>query len=191
MRLMRQLEQVIPESIMQEMELPDAIREIEISGRNSSFDFVEFVKMMRKGHDTRLRKRVEKEADAVAATGYSNAEVRDFRKIFIQYDPTGSDRMPFEEFKRLLERITPLNPKLTGELRSIWNKCLKGYGQREDNSSDFPDFLRVMKECLARDFANMRSGTTNVHRRPSRAVLLQQSSIHSEAVTDHSDSAAT
>jgi len=169
-RLLKQLESVIPEPVMQEMELLEAVREIELNGWNSTFDFSAFVRMMRQAHDTRLRKRVEKEAGAVEDTGFSNGEVRDFRKIFIQYDPAGTDRLPFDDLKRLLERIAPVGTKISSQLKLIWKKCVKT--QSEDMSADFPDFLRIMKECMDCDLISMKSAPHNGPRRSSTARAL-------------------
>jgi Ca2+-binding EF-hand superfamily protein len=169
-RLLKELESAIPEPVFQEMELLEAVREIELNGWNSTFDFSAFVLMMRQAHDTRLRKRVDKEAAAVADTGYSNGEVRDFRKIFIQHDPAGTDRLPFDDLKRILERIAPVGTKLVPKLKMIWKACVKN--QCEDMSADFPDFLRIMKECMDCDLISIRSSPKNGTRRNSTARAL-------------------
>jgi hypothetical protein len=164
-RLLKQLKRVIPEPIFQEMELLEAVREIEINGWNSTFDFSAFVRLMRQAYDTRLRKRVEKEAAAVADTLFSNSEVRDFRKVFIQYDPAGTDRLLFDDLRRMLERILPSH-----SLKAIWKSCVKN--PCEEMSADFPDFLRIMKECTDQDLTAIRSSKQYGTRRPSTARAL-------------------
>jgi len=180
-RLLKQLESVIPEPVFQEMELLEAVREIELNGWNSTFDFSAFVRMMRQAHDTRLRKHVEKEAAAVADTGYSVSEVRDFRKIFIQYDPDGTDALPFEDLRRILERIVPAGTRLTSQLTLMWKKCVKS--QSEDLIADFPDFLRIMKECMDSDLITVKSspqhGSSKSSRRSytARALAMNDESV--------------
>merc|ERR1711988_620548 len=106
---------------------------------------------------------------AVQSTGYSIGEVKDFRKIFIMHDPNGIDRIFLEDVKKLLERVAPLNSKLSAELRQIWRQAVNPW--REDMSADFPDFMSVMKECMYRDFAGIRSSSGGGPKRRSSRIM--------------------
>jgi Ca2+-binding EF-hand superfamily protein len=185
-RLLKQLESAIPEPVFQEMELLEAVREIEINGLSSTFDFLALVRMMRKAHDTRLHKLVEREAAAVAETGCSNDEVRDFRKVFIQYDPAGTDRLAFEDLKRIFERIAPVGTGLAPQLKLIWKKWVMF--QSEDMTVDFPDFLRIMKECMDCDLISISSAPQNGTRRLSAARALAN---NVQIQSDHHSGRAT
>jgi hypothetical protein len=172
LRLLKRLEELIPEQVFQEMELAETARDIAANKRNDAFTFADFVKMMRAGNNARLRKKMEKERLAIESTGFTNAEVRDFRGIFISCAQYGADSLSFDDLKKLLERATTLSAKLQTELKLMWKNCVKPYWQ-EMTLCDFPSFLLLMSEIVNKNFASIISWCppTALHRRQSQGLL--------------------
>merc|ERR1712048_542306 len=101
------------------------------------------------------RHKMEKEDRAIAETGFTPAQVMDFREIFLMEDTEGKDVLSFQNVKVLLHRISPLSAKLVQELGDSWQKIVES--EKDRWCIDFPDFLLLMRHLIDINFANIAS----------------------------------
>jgi len=122
------------------------------------FHFQDFLRLLRGLQNHRRREALAKESEAVKLSQFTPQQVRGFRDIFVEADAEGEDALPFDTVLRLLHRISPLGDRLESELRQVWHLFVTP--SPEDSmsmSTDFPDYLLLMKHLLDVDFVSLRT----------------------------------
>jgi len=160
--LMRLVEDMIPDMARDKSQRPkllDLMRQVDHDG-SGSLDFFDFLKLMQLFRLHQEKERVLKEQVAIKDTGFAAAEVAEFRELFLIGDD-GSGELSFQEFKAMINGITPLGDALTAELEKIFYEVTDlalGVNGSADEA-DFPEFLWLMKELLTRNFAGIKEKT--------------------------------
>lgn len=132
------------------------------SNGDGTFEFLEFLRLIRQFRNLSESQRARKERLAVIQTKFDFFEIKGFREIFIATGSRGLDFLNFEQVRGLLHKITPLGDKLTARLQSMWASVSKL------DSLDFPDFLMLMRRLLDVNFAGIKDRTAHYsHRRKS------------------------
>eukprot|EP00931_Biecheleriopsis_adriatica_P060303 TRINITY_DN36202_c0_g1_i1.p1 TRINITY_DN36202_c0_g1~~TRINITY_DN36202_c0_g1_i1.p1 ORF type:complete len:993 (-),score=227.74 TRINITY_DN36202_c0_g1_i1:28-2868(-) len=125
--------------------------------------FTEFLKLMQLFREFQDREHVQKELNAIKGTGFSGAEVAEFRDFFLNGDYSSGGELSFEELRAMIHQITPLGDALTAELHKIYHDITikRGAGSNgaQNQELDFPDFLWMMKHLLDINFANIKEKT--------------------------------
>jgi len=131
---------------------------------NGSLGFKDFLKLLRLVLDFQDKERAQKELAAIKSTGFSQAEVLDFRELFLQADE-GYGVLSFEAVRAMIHSITPLGDNLGFQLQSVFafvtrKKVQSGIGSGE--AVDFSEFLMLMKQLLDMNFARLKEKTSQV-----------------------------
>lgn len=124
---------------------------------SGSLDFHEFARLVRQIHDFSTMERIYKESKAIEKTGFDTSEVQSFRDIFMSQGEGAKD-LPFADVRTILQGICPMGAKQTEELAERCRKVLKVApdAAEERLTLDFPDFLRLMREVIDTNFAQIR-----------------------------------
>eukprot|EP00441_Pelagodinium_beii_P043394 CAMPEP_0197627016 /NCGR_PEP_ID=MMETSP1338-20131121/5749_1 /TAXON_ID=43686 ORGANISM="Pelagodinium beii, Strain RCC1491" /NCGR_SAMPLE_ID=MMETSP1338 /ASSEMBLY_ACC=CAM_ASM_000754 /LENGTH=1038 /DNA_ID=CAMNT_0043197627 /DNA_START=1 /DNA_END=3117 /DNA_ORIENTATION=- len=161
--LMRLVEDMIPDMARDKNQRPkllDLMRQVDTDG-SGSLDFYDFLKLMQLFREHQDKERVLKEQVAIKDTGFTATEVAEFRELFLAADDS-SGELSFQEFKTMVDGITPLGDALTQELEKIFyevtDRSLGVDGNADE--ADFPEFLWLMKELLQRNFAGIKEKTS-------------------------------
>eukprot|EP00928_Gymnodinium_smaydae_P095017 TRINITY_DN8096_c1_g1_i1.p1 TRINITY_DN8096_c1_g1~~TRINITY_DN8096_c1_g1_i1.p1 ORF type:complete len:1003 (+),score=230.66 TRINITY_DN8096_c1_g1_i1:234-3011(+) len=129
---------------------------------SGTFDFDDFLRLMRCFKDMHEQLQIKKELTAVAETGFSAAEVLDFRELFAAA-AGGTGEMDFERVKAMLGGIVPMGSRNSSILRKKFievaqrSEGVHSDASAEEDMMDFPEFLWLMKALLDMDFANMNN----------------------------------
>merc|ERR1712054_568622 len=118
---------------------------------------------MRQLRDMQDQMRLSKELDAVNSTKFTPPEVQEFRELFVAAGH-GLKELDFNMVRELLKGIVPMGAKNIQELRQKFNKmAAKQCGVVGDaDLLDFPEFLWLMRELIATNFAGMNSKAEQV-----------------------------
>jgi len=128
---------------------------------SGSLDFQEFARLVRRIYDYSTMSRISKEAKTIKKTGFDTHEVQAFREIFMNQLETigmGAKELPFGEVRAIMQGLCPMGAKQTEEFLAMFRNTLKVSpdATEEQLTADFPDFLRVMKEVIDTNFAQVR-----------------------------------
>jgi len=120
--------------------------------RNGELDFQEFLSLMHliheRGRGTRIEKETlkkQKENKIIEITKFSRFEVKEFRKVFHQFDTDSSGDMSCKEFEELLSQVVPTKGnKITADIKAL----ISDVDEDGDHVLDFAEFLHVMWKIL-------------------------------------------
>jgi Ca2+-binding EF-hand superfamily protein len=130
---------------------------------NGSLNFPDFLRIMRQLRDMQDQMRLSKELDAVNSTKFTPPEVQEFRELFVAAGH-GLKELDFNMVRELLKGIVPMGAKNIQELRQKFIKmAAKQCGVVGDvDLLDFPEFLWLMRELIATNFAGMNGKAEQV-----------------------------
>jgi Ca2+-binding EF-hand superfamily protein len=92
----------------------------------------------------------QREADVVAETLFSPAEVAQFREAFVDCDADGSGALSETEISSAFDEVVAFDILQVSQLQQEIKKIKKGRNPEEDKPKlfDFPEFLRFAKRAL-------------------------------------------
>lgn len=146
-------------------QLQEIIREADQDG-NGGLDFDDFLRLMSTVYELRSRNQLLKEKTAVKETGFAPHEVHDFRALFQAHAQLRANQLEFAGLQDMLSSICPLGDRNLQALTVLWREALAVYQDHLDardadlsDTIDFPEFLWLMRQVLATNFANVRERT--------------------------------
>lgn len=166
-------------------ELTKILAEVDENG-DGSLDFPDFLRLMRQFDDMQERSRIAKEELAMSKVQFTPTEVEDFRQLFLgkeQRDGSYRNALPFDQFSELIQKVVKLTRKQQEELYEFFSKIdatteggspkalmsstdqLKLKRESTANKGltvDFPEFLLLMDQLLAMDFAGIRENSERI-----------------------------
>jgi calmodulin len=129
------------------------------SDGNGKLEFPDFVVLMRQVKDLEFSERHAKEQTAKDETGFATNEVNEFRDLFLASCKTDSQGLiTLDELIDLISAICPMGEKNLKELTAIFTK-IASRSAIDDDSADFPEFLRLMRKLLDDNFGQIRERT--------------------------------
>ncbi|CAJ1344096.1 unnamed protein product [Effrenium voratum] len=132
----------------------------EVLGGTASSGLVAFLALARICHDFIEASKLKRERQAIQDTGFADAEVDEFRTLFMgQASPSGlpgsfSYRLAFDDVKLLLHNVVPLGHKNVQVLRKQV-RLVNKHGIQGDDSVNFPEFLHLLRRLLDANFAGI------------------------------------
>lgn len=146
--------------------LLEVMRAIDGDG-NGSIDFDDFLRFMQVFREEQDEAKIAKEKQAVVETGFTRDEVKDFRSLFLAADTKSTFDLSFAQVKAMIHRIVPIRDDRVTEFGQIFrNVASKPCWPENEGPVDlslcsvtFPQFLRLMRQLLDVDFAQIRSKT--------------------------------
>jgi len=124
-------------------------------------DFLGYLALMRKCHSLHITARFDKEKRATEETGFNQAEIHEFRQLFLNADINGDEELSLPEFKKMLSQICPMGEKNSNALSTIFHSivCEQHNVEGKDDEADFPEFLWVWHGLLECNFGGIREKT--------------------------------
>jgi len=119
-------------------------------GAKGTVDFKAFLRLVRKCHDLSDREKVLQEWDAIAKTGFTPIEVKEFREIFL-----GSTDRETVSLPQLLAMISPLVPM--GQQNSMATAEIFIEVVGKDKEAEFADFLMIFRRMLDSNIGNINA----------------------------------
>ncbi|CAK9018320.1 unnamed protein product [Durusdinium trenchii] len=119
---------------------------------------LEFLALARICHDIIELDKLKKERDTIQTTGFSAAEVDEFRGLFMEQATSSGlpgsfrNRIVFSELKALLKNVIPLGDNNVQELKKHIRIVRKHAGE---DSVNFTEFLHLMRSMLDSNFAGI------------------------------------
>lgn len=126
--------------------------------QDGQLDLREFLSMMRRVQDDQDEKRLASDQEAIEASRFSRAEVKEFRKVFQMFDSDESGELSFEDVKTMLGGIVPLGDNASKSLLSTL-KTIDHNGDREIN---FVEYLQLMRRLQDEDWNGINSRVSAV-----------------------------
>merc|ERR1740121_2835054 len=103
--------------------------------------------------------RLDKELATMEATGFSKAEVAEFRRFFIAFDEDQNGYMSLEEAMAMMKDICPFGAKNAAEFTKIFDEVVQDGAGKNPGHATFPDFLFLMRRLLDVNFAQILDRT--------------------------------
>merc|ERR1719167_718659 len=104
-------------------------------------DFQDFTLIIRQFIDLQAEEKMNKEKRAIEATGFSMAEVQDFRELFIIRDEDKDETLSWAEIKNLVGNICPLSSRLQQDLFKAFQEAQTAHatagGAKQAEAIDF------------------------------------------------------
>merc|ERR1712232_1141390 len=124
---------------------------------SGSYDFEEFVGILRKVHDAQELEDAVHEEYAIRQTRFSGREIAQFRELFRNTVKQKEGWITFQELKRMLDRVFCFEPGDKLNLRYIFLENVPKQPPDKEALADFPSFLLIMRELIDSNFANIAS----------------------------------
>jgi Ca2+-binding EF-hand superfamily protein len=125
-----------------------------VSGsHHGGLNFDDFLEMMRTVENEEQVRKHTRENDAIKSTGYTRAEVHEFRQIFDMFDADESGQMDFEELAGMFQHLLPAGDKAMGSLK----RFLSSVDQDSDRQADFPEFMMLMKKLQSENWNDINT----------------------------------
>jgi len=119
--------------------------------KDVNLEYSRCLQLLRQAHDKVNRERYEKETAAIHNTHFSDAEVKEFRRIFQTFDMTELGELEFETFAEWTSGIVCVDLPLSG-LQKSREERLNG-----DADLDFAEFLLAMRKLLDEDWMKINT----------------------------------
>ncbi|CAE8649147.1 unnamed protein product [Polarella glacialis] len=151
---------------------------------DGALDFQDFLRFMRHFDDEQLQNRIAKEQRAKDKTGFSTAEVEDFREFFMGKEQHGGifrSEIPLADFVAMINRIARLSRAQVLEVTEIFNElaCADdaggegaittaiqaqqgGSNNNNNSTADFAEFLMLMERVLRDDVAGIKAASQRI-----------------------------
>lgn len=136
--------------------------------KDGAIDFPEFLRMMRQVEDDADEELLALEEGARTATGFSRAEVKEFRNIFNSFDKDLSGQMSYGELKYLLGSLVHVDEGSgTGSALRAALSTVDEDGNRE---LSFPEFMRLMKKLQSENWNGINAAAKDASDRIAQCL---------------------
>lgn len=138
-------------------QLQKMIKEVDQDG-SGTMEFVDFLHLMQQFRDAQITTKVTKERIAIAETGFTYDEVKEWRELFLTVADPNSFHVSFDDVKDMVYSVCHF--RRGGELdefRDIFDSATRQEDRAASNFIDFPEFIRVVQKLFDIDFAQIRS----------------------------------
>jgi calmodulin len=139
------------------------------ASNKKTLSFRDFVHVCREFHDIRAATKLQKEQEAVKATGFEPDDVVSFRHVF--QEMTIGDQVTFARIRQTIGNFCALGDKNRATLDEAMLQARKNrekeeiipeilpsrQGLDEKDTLDFPEFLRLMWDLEERNFGNVKA----------------------------------
>lgn len=130
----------------------------EILADKGPVKLLEFLALARICHDIIEFDKLKRERDAIQITGFTSAEVDEFRGLFMDHSTDSGlpgsyrNRITFKELKTLLHNVIPLGD---GNIQVLKRHLRLVHKHAGDDSVNFVEFLHLMRHLLDVNFAGI------------------------------------
>mmetsp|Transcript_32049 Transcript_32049/g.70062 ORF Transcript_32049/g.70062 Transcript_32049/m.70062 type:complete len:634 (-) Transcript_32049:220-2121(-) len=125
-----------------------AIREEADEDHDQEINFPGFLRMMRMWRSRVSRRRLQREQEAVQATEFSSAEVKEFRLIYNKFDVDYSRSVRLKELEKMLAGILPGRATAGANTEEQLKRLFVKVDLDRDHAIDFGEFLFAMRRLL-------------------------------------------
>eukprot|EP00438_Fugacium_kawagutii_P001775 Skav227152 [mRNA] locus=scaffold133:759709:765021:- [translate_table: standard] len=135
----------------------------EVLAENGPVKLLEFLALARICHDIIELDNLRREREAIEITGFSSAEVDEFRGLFMEHSTDSGlpgnyrSSITFRELKSLLHNVIPLGD---GNIQGL-KMHVRMVRRPGDDSVNFVEFLHLMRRLLDLNFAGIANLSKN------------------------------
>jgi Ca2+-binding EF-hand superfamily protein len=137
------LEDTYPE-LTKSMTYRPQLLEIMKSAQKGQVNFRSFLKLVRRCRDLCDREKVKRERDAIAASGFTQAEVKEFRELFL--GSTDRETISLSQLFEMVAPLVPLGQKNSIALVEIYRDVVE-----KDQEAEFAEFLLIFRRIIDLD----------------------------------------